>query len=150
MRFTTVIEQGSGTTTGIVVPPEVLEALDAGKRPAVTVTVNGHTYRSSVATMGGRSMVSVSAAVREASGVRGGDEVEVDLVLDTAPRTVEVPADLAAALDPHPVARRFFDALPYSQQRWFVLGIEGAKAPATRQRRVDAAVERLREGRGQR
>ncbi|MET1232746.1 MAG: YdeI/OmpD-associated family protein, partial [Candidatus Limnocylindrales bacterium] len=75
---------------------------------------------------------------------------DVNVVLDTAPREVTVPDDFAAALAQEPHASRFFQGLSYSQQRWFVLGIEGAKTPETRQRRIDAAVDRLREGRGQR
>jgi len=95
-------------------------------------------------------MIGVSAENRSAAGVEGGAEIEVDLELDTAPRTVEVPADFAAALAPHPEARAFFDRLNYSERRWFVLGIEDAKTPETRRRRIDKAVERLRSGRGQR
>lgn len=150
MKFRAVILAGGGTTTGLRVPPEVVAELGAGKRPPVRVTVNGHTYRSSVAVMGGEFMVGVSAENRERAGIAAGDEVDVDLELDTEPRTVTVPDDFAAALDPHPEARRFFDGLPYSQQRWFVEGIEGAKTDATRERRIGKAVERLREGRGQR
>lgn len=102
MRFRTTIVQSGKNTTGIQVPGEVMEALGAGKRPAVTVTVNGYRYRSTVASMGGVAMVSLSAEHRAGAGVAGGDEVEVDLELDTAPREVEVPADLAAALDAEP------------------------------------------------
>lgn len=145
-----MLELGGKTATGIVVPPEVVEALSSGKRPAVTVTLREHTYRSTVASMGGRFLLPVSAEVRAAAGVAAGDLVDVDLELDTEPRTVPVPDDLTAALDAEPAARRFFDGLPHSQRRWFVLGVEGAKTPQTRERRVTAAVERLREGRGQR
>lgn len=95
-------------------------------------------------------MLGVSAKVREEAGVAAGDEVDVDLELDTEPRTVTVPPDFAEALGSEPDAKRFFDNLSYSQQRWFVEGIEGAKKPETRQRRIDGAVARLREGRSQR
>lgn len=150
MRFRAVLLANGRTATGVRVPPEVVEALGAGKRPPVRVTVNGHGYRSTVAVMGGEFMLGISAENRERAGVAAGDEVEIDLELDTSPREVVVPADFAAALDPHPEARRFFDGLPYSQRRWFVEGIEGARTDATRQRRIGKAVERLREGRGQR
>ena len=150
MRFRATIELGGKTATGIEVPPEVVEALGAGRRPAVRVTIGGHTYRSTVASRGDRYLVGVSAESREKAGVAAGDVVDVELELDTAPREVEVPEDLAAALEPHPEARRFFDGLPYSQRRWFAMGIEEAKKPETRARRVEKAVERLREGRGQR
>jgi hypothetical protein len=150
VRFRTTLLTTGKTAAGFVVPDEVMTGLAAGRKPAVAVTINGHTYRSTVATIDGRPMVGVSAENRAASGVEGGQEIEVELALDTAPRTVEVPADFAAALAPHPEARGFFDGLNYSERRWFVLGIEDAKTPETRQRRIDKAVERLRSGRGQR
>jgi hypothetical protein len=147
MRFHTTIAQTGKTTTGIVVPDEIVEALGSGKRPPVTVTVNGYTYRSSVATMGGRNMVSLSAQHRAGAGVAGGDEVDVDIELDTAPREVTVPDDLAAALDAEPEARRTFDGLSYSNRSWHVLQVEGAKTDATRQRRIAKSVGILKEGR---
>ena len=105
MRYHTTILQNEGTATGIQVPDEVIEALGGGKRPAVTLTVNGYTYRSTVATVSGRFMVGFNADHRAASGLGGGDAVDVDIELDTAPRIVEVPAELAAALDADPAAR---------------------------------------------
>ena len=147
MRFTTTLLQSSKTATGISVPSEVMDALAAGKAPKVAVTINGYTYRSSVATVNGGPMIGVSEAVRAATGVRGGDEIEVDVVLDTAPRTVTVPDDLAAALDAKPAARTTFDGLSYSNQRFWVEPIEAAKGEETRQRRIEKAVATLREGR---
>jgi antitoxin component of MazEF toxin-antitoxin module len=147
MRFRTTIVQSGKNTTGIQVPDEVMEALGAGKRPAVTVTVNGYRYRSTVASMGGVAMVSLSAEHRAGAGVAGGDEVEVDLELDTAPREVEVPADLAAALDADPAARRTFDALSYSNKSWHVLQVTGAKTDETRRRRIAKSVDLLKQGR---
>jgi len=147
--FRAVIESNGKTATGIEVPTSVVEALGSGKKPKVRVTVAGYTYRSSVASMGGRYLLPVSADVRQESGVAAGDEVEVSLELDTEPRTVEVPADFATALGTDDAARTFFDGLSYSQQRWFVLGIESAKTQETRQRRIDQAVARLASGRGQ-
>ena len=147
MRFHTTIEQTGKTTTGIVVPDEIVEALGSGKRPQVTVTLNGYTYRSSVASMGGRSMISLSAQHREGAGVAGGDDIDVDIELDTAPREVTVPDDLAAALDAEPAARTTFDGLSYSNKSWHVLQIDGAKTDATRQRRIAKSVGLLKEGR---
>jgi antitoxin component of MazEF toxin-antitoxin module len=147
MRFRTTILQSGRTATGIQVPDEVVEALGAGRRPAVKVTVKGYTYRSTVAAMGGASMISLSAEHRAAAGVAGGQEVEVDIDLDTAPREVSVPADLAAALDAEPAARRTFDGLSYSNKSWHVLQVEGAKTEETRQRRIARSVDILKQGR---
>ena len=147
MRFRTTILQSGKTATGIRVPDDVVEALGAGKRPAVTVTINGFTYRSTIAVMGGDYMVGVSSENRAGAGVAGGDTVDVDLELDTAPREVSVPADFGDALDAEPAARRTFDGLSYSNKSWHVLQIEGAKSDETRQRRIAKSVEALREGR---
>ncbi len=146
MRFSTTVVLGGKTATGLEVPAEVVSALGAGKRPPVTVSVGGHTYRSTVAPMAGSYWLPLAAEHRTAAGVAAGDTVEVDVELDEAPRVVAVPADLAAALDAEPEARRRFDALSYSNQRRHVLAVEGAKAEATRARRVAAAVATLREG----
>jgi hypothetical protein len=148
MRFSTTVELGGKTATGMAVPPAVVEALGAGRRPAVRVTVGGHTYRSTIASMGGRFLLPLSAENRTAAGVAAGDHVEVDVELDDAPRVVEVPTDLAAALDAEPAARRRFDALSYSHRLRHVLAVEGAKAEATRQRRIAAAVATLTEEAG--
>src|SRR5688500_9643876 len=111
MRFRTTLLQGGKTATGIEVPDELVTALGSGKRAKVLVTINGYTYRNSVAPLGGTYMVGVSAEVREAAGVKAGDEVDVDIELDTAPREVTLPDDLAAALDTEPEARKTYDSL---------------------------------------
>ncbi len=147
MRFRTTILQSGKTAAGIEVPPEIVEALGSGKRPKVQVTIRGYTYRSSVAVLGGVYMIGVSAENRASAGVKGGDEVDVDIELDTAPREVTVPADFASALDAESNARRTFDSLSYSNKSWHVLQIEGAKTDETRQRRIAKSVEILREGR---
>ena len=147
MRFRTTIEQSGKTATGIEVPPEVVEALGSGKRPAVIVKLNDYTYRSTVAVMDGRFMISVSGEHRAAAGLAAGDEVEVELELDTAPREVTVPPEFAAALDAEPAARRTFDALSYSNRLWHVLQVNGAKTDETRTRRIAKSVEMLRAGR---
>ena len=146
MRFRAVLETEGKTATGISVPPEVVEALGAGKRPRVRVSINGHTYRSSVAVLGGRYMLGVSAENRAAAGVAGGDQVDVELELDTAPREVAVPPDFAAALTAEPAARTTFEGLSYSNQSWHVLQLDGAKSDETRQRRIAKSIAALREG----
>lgn len=147
MKFRTTVLQSGKTTTGIEVPEEIVTALGAGKKPPVKVTLNGdYTYRNTVAPMSGTFMISLSADHRQASGISGGGEVDVEIELDTAPREVTVPPDFAAALDRDEAARTFFDSLSYSNKSRHVLAIEGAKTPETRQRRIAKAVETLREG----
>ena len=147
MRFRTTLLQGGKTATGIEIPPDVVEALGAGKRPPVRVTINGYTYRNTVAVMGGAYMVGVSAEHRAGAGIEAGDEIDVELDLDSAPRELAVPADFAAALDAEPDARRYFDGLSYSNRQWHVLSVEGAKTDETRQRRIAKSVAMLSEGR---
>jgi hypothetical protein len=147
MKFRATLELAGKTATGIEVPSTVVEKLNAGKRVKVLATIRTYTYRSSVAPMGGRFMLPVSAEVREAAGVAAGDVVDVNLEVDTAPRVVEVPSDLAAALKRDKKAKAFFDGLSFSLQRWYTQPIESAKKPETRERRVDKAIEMLREGR---
>jgi hypothetical protein len=147
MRFHTTILQSGKTAAGIEVPPAIVDALGAGKRPKVRVTIGDYTYRSSIAVMGGTYMIGVSAENRAGAGVRGGDEVDVDLELDTAPREVNVPADFADALAADPDAARTFDGLSYSNKSWHTLQIDGAKTDETRQRRIARSIEALRQGR---
>lgn len=137
------------TATGVQVPAEVVEQLGNGKRPAVTVTLNGrHTYRSTVAPFAdGVSMLPVAAEHRDAAGLKAGEEVEVSLELDTAPRDVEVPSELAAALDADPVAKAFFDGLSNSNKKVFTLSVSGTNNPDTKARRVEKAIGLMREGR---
>jgi hypothetical protein len=147
MRFRTTILQSGKTATGIRIPDEVVEELGGGRRPAVKVTIQGYTYRSTVAVIGDAYMVGVNADHRAAAGVKGGDEVDVEIELDTAPRTVDVPHDLAAALDAEPAARKTFDALSNSNKSWHVYQVSGAKTDETRQRRIAKSVEVLKAGR---
>jgi len=147
MKFRAILQLGGKTATGIHVPDDVVASLGSSKRPAVHVTLNGYSYRSTVAVMGGRFMLPVSADVREHAGVTAGDEVDVEIDLDTAPREVTVPPDVRDALDRETDAGRFFDGLSYSNKRRIVLSIEDAKTAETRQRRIATAVSLLREGR---
>jgi hypothetical protein len=147
MKFRAILQQSGKTATGIEVPPEVVAGLGSGKRPAVRVTLESYTYRSTVAPYNGAFMLPVSAEVRQGAGVAAGDEVEVELELDHEPREVSLPPDFAKALDREAEARRFFDGLSYSNKRRIVLPIEEAKTDETRQRRIAKAVGMLREGR---
>lgn len=136
------------TAAGIRVPDAVVEALGGGKRPMCEVTLNGtYQYRCQVAPMGGEWWLGVSNEHRERSGLAAGDEVEVTLVVDTSPRDVEVPAELAAALAADPAAAAFFNGLSYSNKRVFTLSVEGTSNPETRARRVEKAIALMREGR---
>ena len=146
MRFKTRIEQGGKTATGIHIPDDVIEALGAGKKPPVKMTVNGYSYRSTVATMDGKFMVGFSAEHRAASGLGAGDEVEVDIEVDTEPRTVELPADFQAALEAEPRAKATFDKLSNSLKGYHVSQVTGAKTDETRQRRIEKSIATLREG----
>jgi hypothetical protein len=147
MRFRASIELAGKTATGIEVPAAVVAKLGSSKKPAVSVTIKGYTYRSTVASMGGRFMLPVSAEVREAAGVAARDKVDVDVELDTAPREVTVPADFSRALTREPAAKRFFAGLSFSNKQRIVISIEAAKTPETRERRIRKAVASLREGR---
>jgi hypothetical protein len=149
MKFHTTILQTGKTACGIEVPPEVVEGLGAGKKPPVKVTINGFTYRSSIAVMGGKFMVGVSAENRAGAGVEGGDSADIEIVVDTEPREVEVPEDLAAALSKEQAAQKFFEGLSYSKKSWFVLWITGTKNPDTRQKRLNEAIEMLKAGKSQ-
>lgn len=141
--FETSLKQERKTATGIEVPPQIVAELGAGKKPAVTVSLNGYMYRSTVAVLGGRYMLPVSAEHRQGAGVQVGDQVSVTLHLDIEPREVTVPDDLQAALDGTPAALERFGRLSYSQQRQHVLAVEGTKNPETRARRVVKALQAL-------
>ena len=145
MKFKTTILQ-TGNNTGIEVSPEVVEGLGGGKKPAVAVTVSGYSYRSSIAVMGGKFLIPLSAERRAESGIKGGDAVEVELALDDKPREVTVPDDLAAALAGDAAAKTFFETLSYSNRLRHVLSVTDAKTPETRQRRIDKVLEMMRAG----
>jgi Domain of unknown function (DUF1905)/Bacteriocin-protection, YdeI or OmpD-Associated len=145
MTFRMTILTVGKTATGIAVPPKVINALGAGKRPPVRVTLNGYTYLSTIAVMGGNFMVGVSAEVRAAADVSAGDTLDVDIVLDSAPRTVSVPPNLEKALKRDARARVRFAALSYSKQKALALPIEQAKTDETRGRRLASALKSLRD-----
>jgi hypothetical protein len=134
------------TATGIQVPDDVVEQLGAGKRPPVRVTIGEYTYRTTVAPMGGQFWIPVSAENRTGAGIAAGDELDVHIEVDSEPRSVVVPPDLAAALEAQPEAKAAFEKLSYSNQRLHVLSVEDAKTPETRQRRVDKVLATLGAG----
>ena len=140
--FRTKILQ-TGNNTGIPVPDDVVEKLGAGKRPLVVVTVQEHTYRSAVASMGGRFMIALSAEHRAAAGVQGGDEVEVSVRVDLEPRTVPLPPDLLAALAEAGVLDAFEASAP-SRKKEDVRQVEEAKTLETRERRIAKIVAKLK------
>ena len=143
----TIHQEPGSNAAGIQVPDSVVLALGGGKRPPVVITIDGYAYRNTVAPMGGEWWIGVSAEHRAKSGLKGGDEVQVTLELDTAPREVEVPPELAAALAEAPDAKAFFDGLSYSNKRVFTLSVEGTSNPETKARRVEKAIGLMREGR---
>ncbi|WP_212754707.1 YdeI/OmpD-associated family protein [Nakamurella aerolata] len=143
IRFTTTLELHGKTATGFQVPPEVVAELGSGKKPKVTVHIGRHRYRSTVAVYGGVFMLPLSAENRTAAGVSAGDTITVGLALDTAERTVNVPDDLADALNTAGL-QAAFDALSFSKQRGHVELVTGAKAAETRRRRVDRVLAALR------
>lgn len=147
IRFRATVELNGKTATGIQVPADVVERLGGGKRPAVVVALGAHTYRTTVGVMGGRAMVPVSAEHRAAAGVAAGDDVQVGLTLDTEPRTVDVPDDLAALLSADSAARATFDTLAPGQRKEWVRWVTEAKKPETRADRVVRTVEALAAGR---
>jgi hypothetical protein len=144
MEFRTTVELGGKTATGLRVPDDVIESLGAGKRPPVHITVGNYSYRTTVAPMGVAFYVPLAAEHREAAGVRAGEEVDVRIELDSAPREVPVPDDLSTAMDD--LVRRTFDGLAYSHRKEWVRWVEEAKKPETRAARVTKTVESLREG----
>lgn len=145
VTFTTELFLAGKTATGMVLTDEVVEALGRGKRPPVVVQLPGYSYRSTVAVMSGRFMLPVAREHREAAGLSAGDRVEVTLSLDEAPRTVDVPNDLAEALAAAGLTEAFA-GLSYSHRKEHVRAVEEAKKPETRARRVAKSVDMIAAG----
>jgi bifunctional DNA-binding transcriptional regulator/antitoxin component of YhaV-PrlF toxin-antitoxin module len=143
MKFRTYVEPPE-PMRGLEVPPEVVESLGQGKRPPVTITINGHSWKSRVAIMRGRYLLGLSNANRRAAGVKIGDEVEVEVEFDREPRIVVEPSDFTRALNGDPIARAAYDRLPDGRKRQHVREIETAKKPETRIRRIEKALATLR------
>ena len=146
MHFHATLILNGKTATGIQVPDQIVEQIGAGKRPPVRVTIGDYTYRTTVAPMGGQFWIPVSAENRAGAGINAGDELDVEVEIDTEPREVVVPADLAAALEADPATKQVFEKLSYSNKRLHVLSVEDAKTPETRQRRVEKVLATLRAG----
>jgi len=142
-KFTATLQWNGKTATGIEVPEDTIAALGSGKKPAVVVTLQGYTYRTTIGVMGGRYLIPVSAEHRKSAGIAAGDTLEVQLELDTAPRELTVPSDFMEALERNEKAKAFFDGLSYSNKRRFVMNIVEAKTAETRQRRIDKAISTL-------
>jgi hypothetical protein len=139
--------KGDGDTTGFVIPDRVVEAFGQGKKPKVTVTINGRfSYPNTVAVMGGKYMIGISKERRKLAGVEGGQKIEVTLELDTAPRVMEVPPDLQKALNKNKSAKAYFATLSYSNQRRHIDPINQAKTEKTRARRIEKSVALFAEG----
>ena len=147
IRFEAELELAGKTAAGFVVPEDVVARLGGGGHPKVVVTVNGFMFRTSIARMGDRFMFGVSADRRAESGIAPGEVHQVEVSLDTAPRKVEVPDDLAAALSENGNAQEFWNGLSYSKQSWHVLQVTGAKKPETRRARIEKSVAMLADGR---
>jgi hypothetical protein len=145
MKFKTKIVQ-IGNNTGINVPEKIIENLGAGKKPPVRITLNKYTYQSTVAVMGGKYMVSLSAENRKNSKVAGGDDVEITIELDSEPRTVELPPEFEKALSKNASAKKKYEALSISKKKWLVLPIKDAKTEETKLRRIEKAISLLKDG----
>ncbi|GGD96314.1 YdeI/OmpD-associated family protein [Paenibacillus nasutitermitis] len=149
MRFHAVILLSGKSATGIRVPEDVIASLGTSKRPSVRVTIGDYTYRTTVAPMSGNYMIPLNADHRAGAGVRAGDEVDVDIELDTEPREVVMPHDFSTELDRNEEAKRFFEGLSFTNKKRFVTSIEEAKTTETRQRRLAKAMTLLIDGRTQ-
>lgn len=147
VKFQSIVELGGKTATGIEVPAEAVDALGKGKRVPVVVTIGSYSYRTTIASMGGRFLIPLSAEHRAGTGLAAGDEVEVGLEVDTEERQVAVPDELQAALASEPAAGEYYGTLSYSNKLRIALSVDGAKTAETRQRRIEKAIAALREGR---
>jgi Bacteriocin-protection, YdeI or OmpD-Associated/Domain of unknown function (DUF1905) len=146
LHFRTKVLTAGKTATGIQIPHEVIDKLAAGRKPAIKVTINGFTYRSTVAVMNGRFMVGINAENREKAKVAGGDTIDVRIEHDTEPREIAIPPDFQAVLVGNPKLKAVFDGLSYTKRRVIAEGIAGAKTTETRERRIHKAVRELEGG----
>lgn len=145
MTFKTTLLKAGKNATGIEIPPAIVESFGVGKKPPIIITINGYSYRNTVAVMGGVYMVGVSAEHRKGANIEGGDEIEVSIELDTQPREVDVPKDFQAALNKSSVALQNFKMLSYSKQKAIVASVTDAKTTETRQKRIEKSINNLME-----
>jgi hypothetical protein len=143
MRLRLELVSHGGNTAGFEIPDEVVEELGGGRKPKVVVTIGPHTWRSSIVNMGGRFMLGVSMANREAAGVAAGQTLDLDVELDTAPRTVDVPDDLAAELASSAAARDAWATWSFTRQNEAARLLTEAKKPETRARRLEKVLADL-------
>ena len=144
MDFDATLDLDGKTATGITVPPDIIESLGAGKRPSVLITINGHSFSTTIGSMKGAFKIPVSAERRELIGAEAGDALHVSVVLDEAPVETQVPPELAEALASDRKSAEFFAGLTPSQRKGFIVSIEGAKTADTRERRVEKALAALK------
>lgn len=144
MRFLAKVLLSGRTATGVEVPAKVVDGLGSTKRPLVSVTINGYTYRSAIAPMGGVYMLGISEEVRNNAKVKAGDTVEIDVALDTKLRDVEVPPELAKALAKDAKAKRYFESLSYSGKYRLAAPIANGKTAETRERNLAKAIKELK------
>ena len=143
-RFRAKVLLAGKTATGVEVPAKVVDGLGSTKRPLVKVTINGYTYRSAIAPMGGTYMLGISDENRKGAGVAAGDTIDVDVVLDTEKRDVEVPPELARALAKDAKAKKYFASLSYSGKYRLTAPIANGKTPETRARNLEKAMKELK------
>ena len=141
VTFQTIIK-GFGNNAGIEVPEKAINDLDSGKKPPVNITIGNYTYKSTVAVMGGKYMISLSKAHREASGLAAGDKIIVELELDASERTVSIPTELQVALNNEKLDK-VFSQLAYSKRKEFCRQVSDAKADDTRNRRIARILSQL-------
>jgi hypothetical protein len=144
VRFRSKVLLAGKTATGVEVPAKVVDGLGSTKRPLVSVTINGYTYRSAIAPMGGVYMLGISEEVRNNAHVKAGDTIDVDVVLDTKPRDVEVPPELAKALAKDAKAKKYFESLSYSGKFRLAAPIANGKTPETRERNLEKAMKEIK------
>jgi hypothetical protein len=147
IQLTTTLQPRGPAAAVVLDPDDVATVGEGAKRFPVAATINGHTWRTTVTRMGGEFLLGLNKEVRQAAGVEAGDTVDVQIELDTAPREVEVPEALAAALQGDPVAREIYEALAFTHRKEYARWIAEAKKEETRERRVAQALGMLREGR---
>ena len=136
----TIMEEGNNTAIPVPFDPK---AAFGKVRAPVEVTINGYSYRSTIARMQGQTFVPLRKSHREAAGVSGGQRVRVTFRADTEPRVVEVPGDLAVALSARAGVEEAFRKLSYTNQREAVESVMTAKRSDTRARRIARIVEKL-------
>lgn len=146
IRFRAQLQPRGPAAAVVLDDAQVAEVGEGARRFPVVATVNGYTWRTSVARMGGEFLVGLSREVRQGAGVQAGDEVDVTIELDSAPRDVEVPEALAAALAADPPVKVAFESMAFTHRKEYARWVAEAKRDETRQRRVQQALEMIRAG----